>query len=264
MPRIGATLGVLVTIAFCIGFNISRYPKVWDAIADMPGQRGSEQTPRPSTPVAPTDASTASSNATPTAPAPSAKSAAVEKPPLQIAQVAEKYALNAAPSDKKANARTKRDSHPPKTKNLSQSPSGDSRHRSVQGSSGTGSKPKTSLKPPKIAATRASHGDVEPAKPTAPAAESRSESTAGKHADPAPPGDAPPPLVPVAPGMAGQDLAAVANRGFARSPLGAPDDASGMHIIRRLPPVDPAEPHKSWPRVSALGPIPFYPTTGVN
>ena len=46
MPRIGATLGVLATIAFCIGFNIFRYPKVWEVVADMPGQCGSAQTPR--------------------------------------------------------------------------------------------------------------------------------------------------------------------------------------------------------------------------
>jgi hypothetical protein len=179
--------------------------------------------------------------------------------------VSEKYALNAGSSDKKTNARAKRNSHPPKAKNLSQNPSGESRPRSAPSGSGTGSKPKATAKPPKIAVTHASHGDdVKPAKPTAPAAESRPESTAGKNAGPAPPDDAPPPLVPVAPGMAGQEIAAASHRGFARSPLGTADDAGGMHIIRRLPPIDPAEPRTAWPRVSALGPIPFYPTTGVN
>jgi hypothetical protein len=33
MPRIAAALGVLATVAYCIGFNIQRYPVVWQSLA---------------------------------------------------------------------------------------------------------------------------------------------------------------------------------------------------------------------------------------
>lgn len=36
MPRIAAALGVLTTVAFCIGFNIQRYPVVWQSLAAAP------------------------------------------------------------------------------------------------------------------------------------------------------------------------------------------------------------------------------------
>ena len=36
MPRIAAALGVLATVAFCIGFNLQRYPVVWQSLATAP------------------------------------------------------------------------------------------------------------------------------------------------------------------------------------------------------------------------------------
>lgn len=32
MPRIAAALGLVATVAFCIGFNVNRYPRVWEMV----------------------------------------------------------------------------------------------------------------------------------------------------------------------------------------------------------------------------------------
>jgi hypothetical protein len=46
MPRIAAALGILATVAFCIGFNIQRYPVVWQSLTAAPNPLA-EHTPAP-------------------------------------------------------------------------------------------------------------------------------------------------------------------------------------------------------------------------
>jgi hypothetical protein len=250
MPRIGATLGVFATIAFCIGFNIFRYPKVWEVVADMPGQCGSARTPRDSVPIAQATQHLASPKPALAAPAavpapeppPSARFAGVEKPPIKVVKATEKYAAIALPSDKKSTAKTK--------------PGGT--HPAV-------AKPKEATKRPKITdIASAPSRDAKPTKKTTPAAGSKPESTAGKDNGPPVSEEAPRPLVPVAPSSFGGDLADTSPQSVAESPLGGPGAASGTYMIRRLPPIDPMEPRKPLPSLPALGPIPFYPTTGVD
>ena len=47
MPRIAAAFGAVATVAFCIGFNINRYPVVWEmlAAADRASQSGESSQP---------------------------------------------------------------------------------------------------------------------------------------------------------------------------------------------------------------------------
>lgn len=46
MPRIAAALGVFATLAFCVGFNIARYPVVWTMVAAPPPTRGEPAAPK--------------------------------------------------------------------------------------------------------------------------------------------------------------------------------------------------------------------------
>jgi hypothetical protein len=250
MPRIGATLGVFATIAFCIGFNIFRYPKVWEVVADMPGQCGSERTPRDSVAIAQATKHLAASKPAFTVPAavpapeppPSARFAGVEKPPIKMVKAAEKYAAIALPSDKKSTAKTK--------------PGGS--HAAV-------AKPKQAAKRPKIVGTAAAPSrDAKPTKKTTPAAGGKPESMVGKDNGPPVSEEAPRPLVPIAPSSFGGDLTGASPPSVAQSPLGGSGTASGTYMIRRLPPIDPMEPRQPLPALPALGPIPFYPTTGVD
>ncbi len=240
MPRIGAILGALATVAFCIGFNIFRYPKVWEMVAAMPDHdRASQGTLSDAPPtLAPSHAAPATKPlpATPEPrPVPAVKIVGAEKPRgKRAAKVAAKYVAIALLSDNRSNAKTKPAIAKPK-------PAAAKAPRSAE-----------------TAKARSAGG-----KKTAQVASSQPAATVIK--DSRRPSEASRrPLVPVTRNVTGRTPADAAETRAAQASLDGAGTSSQTCVIRRLPPVDPLEPRKLPPPLSPLGPIPFYPTTGIN
>ena len=239
MPRIGALLGALATVAFCIGFNIFRYPKVWEMAVALPdANRVSQQTLFNAPPIAqPANAAPATKSAPATAasrPAPATKIVRAEKPRGKAAKVAAKNAAITLSSDSRSMAKTK--------------PAGEK------------PKPATAQPPKNVETAKAHSAGV---KKTPQAANSKPAPTFTKTAEHSPVEESRRPLVSVTQNALGRDHAAASETTVAQVPLEV-SASNQTCVIRRLPPVDPFEPRRRPTPLSPLGPIPIYPTTGVN
>jgi hypothetical protein len=241
MPRIGATIGALATVVFCIGFNIFRYPKVWEMVAAMPdNDRASQGTLSDALPPAAISHAAPGTKPVPaTKPAPAApavKIVGAEKPSgKRAAKVAAKYVAIALSSDNRSTAKTKPAIAKPKP---------------------------VAAKASRSAETAKAHSAS--GKKTTQVASSQPAATVIKDSRRPPLETSRRPLVPVTRNVPGRTPADVAETRVAQAPLGGAGTSNQTCVIRRLPPVDPLEPRKLPPPSSSFGPIPFYPTTGIN
>lgn len=108
MPRIAAALGLVATVAFCIGFNVKRYPRVWEMVTPCQVSGGTPAAVAQTTP----SANEAKSAATEGKPAPK------EKKPAQRTPVA---SISAQEETEKPNAKHEHDDSPKTSGNRARS-----------------------------------------------------------------------------------------------------------------------------------------------
>lgn len=255
MPRITAALAIVATVTFCIGFNIVRYPVVWEMLADSPGvaraspaaagasgtdttaKTGGSSVKMAAKPIAITDApaspeKTAQKPAEKSVPAAKAaganeKAAATEKRPATETMAAVSDGKSAA---KKPGAGKKHDAKPDSAKSARD----DDKDKRA---------PKPVIKP--VAITQPSDNASAGDRPRA----------AEKNVDPNRISAGP--MVPV-------------NLPPRRSPANHSADgrlaqnSRAERAVRRLPPIDPLGPALTQRDLLREGGVVFYPTTGIR
>jgi hypothetical protein len=255
MPRVGATLGVLTTIALCIGFNLCRYPVVWEMLdtgSDGSAIAGTWNAPEAKGPAAPVAAPS------PIARAITAKKARpVAVPAAARAAISGKYAAAPVAAIEASIKARQGDGKPAKPAEAKNRPSarpktGDAAKPRSAAVKTAHNRPDKKSRPGKLPA----HDKPAPITPRDPVADlAQSEN---------PIGDEPRKrLVPV--NRHAPTATAVASRTMWISRVSNEPGNVGSydHTILRLPPVDWAQP-PPLPPLSSAGPIPFYPTTGLN